>query len=227
MSNGEDEPILLGALPSGDDDGRAERRDAAANRNKILETAERLFAQHGVANVNMADIALAAGVGKGTLYRRFANKGELCLALMDTQMADFQNGMLSRMQQMNIAGVPKLEQLQQFIDALVYFTDVHSPLLCEVQREGLLQGILDNNRLQMPHFWQHMTISGLLKAAATAGEIPADLDTDYLADALLAPLVANLFQFQKEVRGFTLDRISAGMQTLVSGLRYASVEDGG
>ncbi len=205
-----------------EDDGRVERRDAAANRYKILQTAERLFAAHGVGNVNMADIAQAAGVGKGTLYRRFANKGELCLALLDTQMADFQNGMLSRMQQMNIAGLPKLEQLQQFMDALVYFTDTHSPLLCEVQREGLLP--LDNTRLQLPHFWQHMTVSVLLRSAAAAGEIPPDLDTDYLADALLSPLKADFFQFQKNNRGFTLERISAGLRTLISGLRYASPE---
>lgn len=218
----DDEPIVIGEIHMNEDDGRAERRDAVANRYKILQTAERLFAQHGVANVNMADIAQAAGVGKGTLYRRFANKGELCLALLDTQMADFQNGMLSRMQQMNIAGLPKLEQLQQFMDALVYFTDTHSPLLCEVQREGLLP--LDNTRLQLPHFWQHMTVSALLRSAAAAGEIPPDLDTDYLADALLSPLKADFFQFQKTNRGFTLERISAGLRTLISGLRYASAD---
>ncbi len=218
----DDEPIVIGEIHMNEDDGRAERRDAAANRYKILQTAERLFAQHGVANVNMADIAQAAGVGKGTLYRRFANKGELCLALLDTQMADFQNGMLSRMQQMNIAGLPKLEQLQQFMDALVYFTDTHSPLLCEVQREGLLP--LDNTRLQLPHFWQHMTVGALLRSAAAAGEIPPDLDTDYLADALLSPLKADFFQFQKTNRGFTLERISAGLRTLISGLRYASAD---
>ncbi|MBX3056767.1 MAG: TetR/AcrR family transcriptional regulator [Anaerolineae bacterium] len=216
----DDEPIMLGEIHMNEDDGRAERRDAAANRSKILETAERLFAAHGVSNVNMADIAQAAGVGKGTLYRRFANKGELCLALLDTQMADFQNGMLARMQQMNMTGMPKLEQLEQFMDALIYFTDTHSPLLCEVQREGLLP--LDNTRLQMPHFWQYMTVSALLRTAAAAGEIPPDLDTEYLADALLSPLKADLFQFQKNNRGFTLERISAGLRTLISGLRYAA-----
>ena len=217
----DDESIMLGEIHNSEDDGRPERRDAAANRSKILETAERLFNQYGVANVNMADIAQAAEVGKGTLYRRFANKGELCLALMDTQMADFQNGMLARMQQMNVDGTPKLEQLAQFIDALVYFTDTHSPLLCEVQREGLIPNIADT-RLQLPHFWQYMTVSGLLRAAAAAGEIPANLDTDYLADALLSPMKADFFQFQKSNRGFSLERISAGLRTLLSGLRCAA-----
>jgi len=39
----------------------------------------------------MQEIARAAGVGQGTLYRRFANKGQLCMALVDTQMSDFPN----------------------------------------------------------------------------------------------------------------------------------------
>ncbi|MEJ2748861.1 MAG: TetR family transcriptional regulator, partial [Anaerolineae bacterium] len=120
---------------------RGERRDAAANRALLLETADSLFTQHGVTNVTMADIAVAAEVGKGTLYRRFANKGELCLALLDTQMLDFQESMLGRMRQLSEQGASKLEQLDQFLDALVYFVDRHTPLLCEVQREGLLEGI--------------------------------------------------------------------------------------
>jgi len=197
---------------------RSERRDAAANRARILETAEKLFARHGVAAVSMADIAQAADVGKGTLYRRFANKGELCLALLDSQMMEFQNNMLARMQQMAAEGIPRLEQLEQFLDALVYFTDIHIPLLSEVEREGLLQDV--GGSLQFPHFWQHMTVSGLLKAAAANGELVPELDTDYLADAILSPLKADIFRFQRVVRGFSLERISAGLRLLVAGLAY-------
>ncbi|MCP4363037.1 MAG: TetR family transcriptional regulator [Chloroflexi bacterium] len=223
MSDTQDQSISLGPLLSGDDDGRSERRDAVANRARILATAEKLFAEQGVANVNMADIAQATGVGKGTLYRRFANKGELCLALLDSQMSEFQDSMLARMQVLTADNVSKLKQLDQFIDALVYFTDAHSPLLCEVQREGLLPG-LDNNRLQMPHFWQHMTVSGLLRSAAANGEIPPDLDIEYLADAILAPLKVDIFRFQQEVRGFSLVRISAGLRLLIASLPYVSVD---
>lgn len=219
MADINDETILIGNLQAGEDDGRIERKDAAANRARILAAAEQLFAERGAAHVNMADIAQEAGVGKGTLYRRFANKGELCLALMDAQMVEFQNNMISQMQQMNSALVPKIAQLTFFMDALVYFTNAHSPLLCEVQREGLLA--LDNSRIQLPHFWQHMTVSGLLKSAMAAGEVDPELDADYLADALLAPLKADIFRFQIEVRGFSLERISAGLQTIINGLRVS------
>jgi AcrR family transcriptional regulator len=212
--------ISLGSIGSAK---RTERRDAAENRTLLLQTAESLFAQYGVTEVNMADIAQAAGVGKGTLYRRFANKAELCLALLDTQMADFQNTMLERMRQMSENGVPSLSQLEQFLDALVYFTDVHSPLLCEVQREGLLGNF--DERHQRPHFWQHMTVSGLLQTAVANGELSTSLDIPYLSDALLAPLHANIFYFQRVGRGFSLERISAGLCSILRGLQHIQEEE--
>jgi AcrR family transcriptional regulator len=195
--------------------GRGERADAVANRALILETADALFAAQGVANVNMAEIAKTAGVGKGTLYRRFANKGELCLALMDTQMRTFQETMLVRMREMSAQSVPALDQLAAFLDALVLFTDQHYPLLCEVQQH---RDALDEIGVARPHFWQYMTVRGLLEKARQEGSLPADADTPFLAEALLAPLTASLFRYQLNHLGFSLARISAGLQTIISGL---------
>lgn len=194
---------------------RQERADAAANRALILETAERLFAEHGVAAVNMADIAEEAGVGKGTLYRRFANKAELCMALLDTQLQEFQETMLARMRAQTAEGVSYREQLDQFIDSLVYFTEIHAPLLCEVQRSDLAA---EGPNLNRPHYWLHMTIRGLLQKAVQARELPTHLDVDYLAEAILSPLRTEVFAFQRVTRGFSLERISAGLRSLVGGL---------
>lgn len=193
---------------------RAERSDAVANRRRILATAKALFAEHGVAEVNMADIAQAACVGKGTLYRRFANKGELCYALMDEQLTEFQNRMLAEMQAMNAAGERQLDQLLVFLAALVEFTERHMPLLSEVQ--NLRQNQIN---VALPHFWQRMTIHGLLQTAVRSGECAEDLDLDLLADLLLAPFSANFYRFMREVRGFSTAQIGAGVRTLVLGLR--------
>lgn len=207
-------PVPLGNI---EEDGRFERKDAAANRILILQTAEALFAERGVANVCMAEIAQAAGVGKGTLYRRYANKAELCLGLMDEQMTTFQNTMLAQFRSMSANSVPKMSQLEFFIDALVHFTDAHSPLLSEVQSAGLIH---EGRSTEMPHFWQYMTVNGLFQAAINAGEIPEGLDTEYLSDAILSPLMADIFRFQREVRGFSLARISEGLRILIAGLRH-------
>lgn len=198
----------------GERSGRGERRDAAANRHLLLQTAEALFAAHGVDQVTMADIAKAAGVGKGTLYRRFDNKGELALALMDAQMRAFQETQLAAMRRASAENVPFLAQLAAFLDALVAFVDQHAPLLCEAA-----QIVTDPDvATQRPHFWQYLTVTGLLNSADRAGELRPGLDIPFSAEALLAPLNAHTFRYQRDVLRFDLPRISAGLQSLVDGL---------
>jgi AcrR family transcriptional regulator len=57
------------------------RRDAAANRERIVDTARRLFSEHGL-DASMDDVARGAGVGAGTLYRRFPTKEALVDAIL-------------------------------------------------------------------------------------------------------------------------------------------------
>mgnify|MGYP001039903890 CR=1 FL=1 len=210
-----DEIIQL-SLNQADRQHRPERRDAVANRALLLETAERLFAENGVDAVNMAEIAKTAGVGKGTLYRRFSNKGELCLALMDERLRAFQEAQLEQLRTAAAAGTPYLEQLALFLAALVNFTVSHMPLLCEVQQYSQS---LDEENVTRPHFWQYMTVHQLLQRAVRAEEVRPDLDVAYTAEALLAPLNAQTFRFQLEQLGFTTERIQAGLRMLVEALQ--------
>src|SRR4051794_25709154 len=61
------------------------RKDAARNRQRLLDAATELFARRGL-DVTLNDIAHHAGVGVGTAYRRFANKDELIDALFEVQL---------------------------------------------------------------------------------------------------------------------------------------------
>src|ERR1700730_17200660 len=74
---------------------RPERGDAAANRKRILAAARALFAERGVDGSSMDAGAAAAGVGKGTLFRRFGDRAGLVDALLDDAMAEFQDAFLS------------------------------------------------------------------------------------------------------------------------------------
>ena len=62
------------------------RADAERNRARILETAAELFAEKGV-NASIDDIAAAAGVGIGTVYRRFPDREALIEALFEEKVA--------------------------------------------------------------------------------------------------------------------------------------------
>src|SRR3954464_11040589 len=61
------------------------RRDAERNRQRILAPAGELFTEGGL-GVTLDDIAHHAGVGVGTVYRRFRDKEELIDALFDERM---------------------------------------------------------------------------------------------------------------------------------------------
>src|SRR3989304_4084126 len=61
--------------------GRAERSDAVANRERILEAAREVFARRGLA-AEVREIAEQAGVGIGTLYRHFEGREALLAALL-------------------------------------------------------------------------------------------------------------------------------------------------
>ncbi len=198
----------------GDAPQRAERADAVANRQRILASAEKLFAKHGVASVHMADIAKAARVGQGTLYRHFANKGELCLALLDAQMAEFQEHTLNTLREMSARRERKLEQLLWFLDAVVHFNARHAPLLCAAQREVMVP----ESPTGSPFQWQRMTVIGLLQGAQREGEVEAGLDLPVVADVLLAPTHPPVFNFLHVANGYALDRISAAIQHVVRGL---------
>lgn len=60
---------------------RRRRADAERNRRRILEAAEATFAREGI-GVPIDQVARAAGVGVGTLYRHFPTKESLCEAII-------------------------------------------------------------------------------------------------------------------------------------------------
>jgi AcrR family transcriptional regulator len=67
------------------------RRDAAENREKVLSAAGRVFAEHGP-DGSVDEVARLAGVGMGTLYRRFPTKQ----ALIDELVGDARRELLAR-----------------------------------------------------------------------------------------------------------------------------------
>jgi AcrR family transcriptional regulator len=63
------------------------RRDAERNRQRILQAAQQVFAERGL-DVSLDEIAAHAGLGVGTVYRRFASKEELVDALFEDRLRE-------------------------------------------------------------------------------------------------------------------------------------------
>jgi AcrR family transcriptional regulator len=66
---------------------RRERKDAARNLERVLDAARELFAERG-GDVTMEEVAQRAGVGVGTIYRRFQNKEHLFATLSQAACRD-------------------------------------------------------------------------------------------------------------------------------------------
>ncbi len=64
------------------EDARLARAEAQAKRHRILDAARGVFFRDGFMGANLDEVARGAGVAKGTLYRYFANKAELYVAVL-------------------------------------------------------------------------------------------------------------------------------------------------
>jgi AcrR family transcriptional regulator len=69
------------------EEARPLRADAARNRELILATAAEVFAEHGL-DAGYDEIARRAGIGVGTVYRRFPERAELVQALFESRVAE-------------------------------------------------------------------------------------------------------------------------------------------
>lgn len=172
-----------------------ERADAARNRARVLAAAERLFAARGVAAVSMDDIATAAGVGKGTLYRRFGDKSGLAAALLDVREAELQARMLSGPPPLG-PGAPPADRLSAFITAYVTYVDGHLDVVALSQTASpgarLRTG---SHRLWQQHCQMLFALAG----------VP---DAEVRSDMLLAALTAEQIRHWRRDRRHTLAELT-------------------
>ena len=106
----------------------SERADAARNREAILCAARRLVAEYGPASITMDRLAEAAGVGKGTLFRRFGDRAGLFLALLDETERRLQEGFIRGPAPLG-PGAPAPERLVAFGHAVLELTAERGELL--------------------------------------------------------------------------------------------------
>ncbi len=193
-----------------------ERRDAAVHREQVLAAAARLFAERGVNAVTMDEIARAAGVGKGTLYRRYAHKGLLCLAVMEACWRKFQEQAVE-----DLAGsadrFSPLARLDLFLGRLVAWIEDHVDWLGVIADASAHEK--PGSVCRRPLFqWTHRVIADLLEQATSQGEATID-DPVYTADVLLAALDVDLYAYQRRERGYTPQQIHRGLSRIVGALR--------
>jgi len=132
---------------------------------KILCAATRLFGTHRFHEVRMEDIAAEAEVGKGTLYRYFADKEELYRAMLTRSSERF----IGRMEAIAGGEGTARERLEALVDAVIEQFDAEPHLLDLIQRAEVMSasGVAfpwQESRERMPQL-----VRGLFDEAAEEG----------------------------------------------------------
>jgi AcrR family transcriptional regulator len=193
---------MTGSLPLFGE-ARPERADAASNRRKVLAAAEELFARCDPANVTMDAVAAEAGVGKGTLFRRFGDRASLARAVISEHETKLQDAMIRGEPPLGPGAAP-VERLIAFGHGLIDLLETHGDML--------LAGETGPRWVRF-----NSGVYGLYRAhiAMLVREADPSLDDVYLSEALLALFGADLHLYLRRARELPPDRIAAGWEQLV------------
>lgn len=179
---------------------QTERRDAARNREALMCAAAALVAEHGAAAVTMDAVAARAGVGKGTVFRRFESREGLMGALLHQSETDWQASVISGPPPLG-PGAPPLDRLRAFGRSRIEVTLQHAELIREAGRVG--------PRSYAAYSFTAMHVRYLLAEIGVTGDLPL------LATAILAPLEVPILDQQVRIEEFPVDRVYAAWTDLV------------
>jgi AcrR family transcriptional regulator len=154
----------------------------------------------------MDAIAAEAGVGKGTLFRRFGDRAGLARAVLEERERALQETLIRGPAPYG-PGAPPRARLKAMGAAIYAHLDDHAPLIAAGDGGG------PGARLRTPPYaFYH------LHAALLLAEADPTLDRDLMADMLLGAVAPDAFLTWRVVRGIELPQIQASFDELVDRL---------
>ncbi|WP_090047768.1 TetR/AcrR family transcriptional regulator [Lentzea fradiae] len=184
---------------------REERADAARNRAHLLCVARRMVAELGVEKVTMDGLADRAGLGKGTVFRRFRTRAGIFHALFDEEEKRFQERVLSGPPPLG-PGAPAAARLAAFGLARLEFLVEHLALV----RAGLDTGQPKPLQHSPSLFHVQMLLSEAAPAAAASGTLALQL-----VAALEGPILLYLHPAEQAGPGLVVADLGASWCDLV------------
>ncbi|MER7467218.1 helix-turn-helix domain-containing protein [Streptomyces sp. NPDC097981] len=186
-----------------------ERADATRNRRKILDAAARLVAEQGPDAVTMNAVARAAGMGVGTVYRRFGDVSSLLFALLDDDERRFQEAFMSGPAPLG-PDAPPAVRLRAFLHTLAERLVGQRAVMAAAEAASPGARYASGAYLTM-----HTHV------ALLARQTRPDADAAVLAHLLLAPFVPSLFE-HLAARDVPIGQIKAGIDALLGAGREPS-----
>ena len=187
--------------------GQSTRKDAVRNRKAVLAAADALFDRCEIPeDVTMADVAAAAGVGKGTLFRAFGDRRGLLLALYEARVEPVREAVEVGPPPLGPA-TPPLERVPALLDAVLCFKLDNRRLALALEETG------SSSPYQAAHYerW-HDLLQAMLK------QIPGLDDGGFTAHALLAATRADLVEYLAEHERVPRERMRARLASFTAGV---------
>jgi len=179
-----------------------ERADAARNRQAILAAASTLFdTADDPLTVTMDDVAAAAGVGKGTLFRRFGDRTGLLRAVFDTRIAGLMAAIVDGPPPLGPATPPR-ERVLALLDAMVEFKLDNRKLTRALEQTSERTSFLDSPNYRLAHGLLTDLLTGLGAADRAA----------WTAHALLAYTRIDLLEHTITTQHWTTERLRREIQ---------------
>jgi AcrR family transcriptional regulator len=190
-----------------------ERADASRNRQAILAAASTLFdTSDDPLTVTMDDIAAAAGVGKGTLFRRFGDRTGLLRAVFDTRIAGLMAAIVEGPPPLGPATPPR-ERLLALLDAMIEFKLDNRKITRALEQTSERTSFLESPTYQLAHALFADLLTGTVapdRAAWTAHALLSFTRIDLLDNLITteAWTAARLRQEIQDVAGRILEPIT-------------------
>ena len=184
-----------------------ERADAARNRQAVLEAAGRLFDDAAeIGAVSMDDVARAAGVGKGTLFRRFGDRTTLIRTVYDARLTDLRTAIAGGPPPLGPGTDPRA-RIPALLEAVVDFKLDNRKLAMSLerdQRDGAATLYTSPSYVET-----HRLLTSLLTEVIGADEAA------WIAYALLAATRVDLVDHLVTAEGMTRDDLHRRVRALV------------
>ncbi|MGW0133561.1 TetR/AcrR family transcriptional regulator [Streptomyces sp. NPDC003299] len=184
---------------------QSSRKDAVRSREAVLAAADTLFSRReSPEDVTMADVAAAAGVGKGTLFRAFGDRAGLLRALYEARFEPLRQAVETGPPPLGPATPPR-DRVPALLDAVLCFKLDNRRLALALEEGG------SSSPYRAEHYerW-HSLLRAVLE------QIPGMTDSDFTAHALLAATRADLIEHLAEQQGISREDMRTQLANFVT-----------
>ena len=186
----------------------------------IVRSAIHIFARDGLEKGKIADIAIDAGIGKGTVYEYFRSKDEIFHAIVETIMGDMVDAS-RKLYSMDLSPYDKLRTFMRMNTELIFEMEDAMLIITEIWAQGaraIRQGQHMTSDLFLSYKIMKDLLVNILRAGVMAGEF-REMNYDGVATLALAFIDGFVWQFMLNTDPEAFDKaLLEGIQSFMKGL---------